>query len=96
MVRMVRMVQSLADRTFQLRSNRSGSSYNDADVVYRHPNGACFFIGNQSIASNKEELKARKIFKIVPRAEQQEMKRSQISARFLPGLPFLQDLKKKI
>jgi len=46
-------------------SNRSGSSYNDADVVYRHPNGACFLIGNQSIASNKEELTRRKIFKIV-------------------------------
>jgi protein-tyrosine phosphatase len=33
--------------------------------VYRHPNGACFFIGNQSIASNKEALKNLKIFKIV-------------------------------
>jgi len=46
-------------------SNARGSAYNDADIVYRHPNGACFFIGNQSIASNKEELKRLKIFKIV-------------------------------
>lgn len=46
-------------------TNARGSQYNDADIVYKHPNGACFFIGNQSIASNKEQLTRLKIFKIV-------------------------------
>mmetsp|Transcript_114479 Transcript_114479/g.334694 ORF Transcript_114479/g.334694 Transcript_114479/m.334694 type:complete len:292 (+) Transcript_114479:47-922(+) len=37
----------------------------DANVVYEHPSGAKFFIGNESIASNKDELLRRGIMKIV-------------------------------
>eukprot|EP00421_Protoceratium_reticulatum_P009368 CAMPEP_0168363674 /NCGR_PEP_ID=MMETSP0228-20121227/3811_1 /TAXON_ID=133427 /ORGANISM="Protoceratium reticulatum, Strain CCCM 535 (=CCMP 1889)" /LENGTH=202 /DNA_ID=CAMNT_0008376405 /DNA_START=1 /DNA_END=605 /DNA_ORIENTATION=- len=41
------------------------SPYNDADVVFVHPSGAKFFIGNAGLAANREALLRRGIMKIV-------------------------------